>query len=62
MITKPTIMSLAAYVYTHTHKKVIIYTLQLPTPYDYVSLQLWARQPTIEGLTAYDYRLSSLRW
>ena len=41
MITKPTIEGLAAYVDT---KNVIIYTLQLLTPYDYVSLRLWAWQ------------------
>ena len=48
---QPTIMGLAAYVYT---KNVIIYTLQWLTPYDYVSLRLWAWQPTIIGLAAYD--------
>ena len=41
MITKPTIEGLAAYVDT---KNVIIYTLLLLTPYDYVSLRLWAWQ------------------
>ena len=45
MITKPTIEGLAAYVDTKKKKKnVIIYTLLLLTPYDYVSLRLWAWQ------------------